>query len=167
MIYGEESWSPSVHFAPAHPSISESKQEAAPVDIDWPGLEKAFARDDLLRTHDPHCPQCREQMQIQLISKIKPAEWKCRMCKFRFYLEPKKSRGAAMAIEPHVLQFMQNLARWQGVASSSDLGPQISQKENSARQTARRRGWVTYDNRYWRMTDTGRKALYSETPKED
>lgn len=62
-------------------------------------------------------------------------------------------------MEPHVEQFMRRLAMWQGVASPQDLGPQTSQKENSARQTAKRRGWVTFDKYYWRMTDAGREAL--------
>ena len=62
-------------------------------------------------------------------------------------------------MESHVEQFMRSLRRWQGVATSRDLGPQTTQKENSARQTAKRRGWVTYNDGYWRMTDDGRKAL--------
>ena len=56
-------------------------------------------------------------------------------------------------------KFMRALARWQGVASSSDLGPQTTQSENSARQTCKRRGWVTFDGYYWRMTDAGRDIL--------
>jgi hypothetical protein len=57
------------------------------------------------------------------------------------------------------LKFLRSLARWQGVASSRDLGPQISQEENSARQGCRRKGFVTFDGHYWRMTEAGRSAL--------
>lgn len=62
------------------------------------------------------------------------------------------------------LKFLRALARWQGVASPQDLGPQTSQDENRARQKCKRRGWVTYDGGnvgYWRLTDAGREALRS------
>jgi coproporphyrinogen III oxidase-like Fe-S oxidoreductase len=55
-------------------------------------------------------------------------------------------------------EFLAALLRWQGVASSKELGPQTSQVENSARQTCKRRGWVTFDKFYWRITDDGRAA---------
>lgn len=62
-------------------------------------------------------------------------------------------------------RFLGLLWRWQGVASSRDLGPQTSQAQNSARQTCRRRGWVTYDggnDGYWRMTEEGRTAYQAD-----
>ena len=49
-------------------------------------------------------------------------------------------------------KFMRALARWQGVASTQDLGPQMDQSENSARQACKRRGWVTFKGGYWHMT---------------
>ena len=58
-------------------------------------------------------------------------------------------------------KFMRDLAKWQGVASSQDLGPQTQQIENSARQTCKRRGWVTFEGGYWRITDAGRSAMRS------
>jgi len=65
------------------------------------------------------------------------------------------------------LKFLRDLLRWQGVASSQDLGPQMSQAENSTRQTCKRRGYVTYDG-YWRIIDKGRdayrQALDAERP---
>lgn len=57
------------------------------------------------------------------------------------------------------VHFLRELWRWGGVASSRDLGPQTSQRENSARQTCKRRGWVTYEGGYWRLTDFGFRAL--------
>jgi len=61
--------------------------------------------------------------------------------------------------EPQI-KFLRALARWQGVASSQDLGgPQTSQSENSARQRCKRRGLVTYEGGYWRLTDIGRLTL--------
>ncbi len=56
-------------------------------------------------------------------------------------------------------RFLRSLARWQGVASPQDLPPQISQADNAARQYCKRKGWVTFDGSYWRLTDSGRKKL--------
>lgn len=64
--------------------------------------------------------------------------------------------------------FLRELMRWGGIASATNLGPQTRQAENSARQTCKRRGYVTYDggsNGYWRITDAGRAAL--ALPSED
>jgi len=58
--------------------------------------------------------------------------------------------------------FLRELVRWGGIASATNLGPQTRQAENSARQTCKRRGYVTYDggnNGYWRITDAGIVAL--------
>jgi coproporphyrinogen III oxidase-like Fe-S oxidoreductase len=62
-------------------------------------------------------------------------------------------------MKPEQEQFLRQLAKWQGVASVRDLPPQTRQAENSARQTCKRRGWVTYDGGYWRLTHEGRVAL--------
>lgn len=59
----------------------------------------------------------------------------------------------------HQINFMANLKRWGGTATSQELGPQTCQADNSARQTCKRRGWVTFDKYYWRLTDAGRDAL--------
>jgi hypothetical protein len=59
----------------------------------------------------------------------------------------------------HERNFMENLRRWQGAATSQELGPQISQADNSARQACKRRGWVTYDKHYWRLTYEGSQVL--------
>lgn len=55
-------------------------------------------------------------------------------------------------------EFLRQLLRWEGIATTQDLGPQTKQIENSARQTCRRRGWVLFDRHYWRITDAGREA---------
>ena len=52
-------------------------------------------------------------------------------------------------------RFMQSLMRHGGVADRHNLGPQMSQRENSARQFCKRKGWVTYKGGYWRITDAG------------
>lgn len=70
-----------------------------------------------------------------------------------------KRAAAATDLTPEQLAFLRALARWQGVASPRELGPQTSQEENSARQRCRRRGLVTYEGGYWRLTDIGRYAL--------
>lgn len=60
------------------------------------------------------------------------------------------------------LKFLRALLRWGGVAEAKELGPQISQDENRARQKCKRRGWATYDGGnvgYWRLTDAGRTAI--------
>jgi hypothetical protein len=66
---------------------------------------------------------------------------------------------AATDLTEAQVKFLRDLARWQGIASSRDLGPQTRQEENSARQRCKRRGLVTYDGHYWRMTDLGRETL--------
>lgn len=59
----------------------------------------------------------------------------------------------------HERNFMENLRRWQGAATPQELGPQISQADNAARQACKRRGWVTFDRHYWRLTWEGSQAL--------
>ncbi len=66
-------------------------------------------------------------------------------------------------LDEHAMKFLRSLARWQGVASSSDLGPQTSQDDNRVRQLCKRRGLATYDKQYWRLTDTGRTVLRDES----
>lgn len=61
-------------------------------------------------------------------------------------------------------KFMQNLMKWGGVADRWNLGPQTSQKENSARQFCKRQGWVTFEGSYWRITAAGRIAFKWEPP---
>lgn len=75
-------------------------------------------------------------------------------------IEEKTEVPNAVPPDEGCLKFLRALARWQGIASPQDLGPQTSQDENRARQKCKRRGWVTYDG-YWRMTDAGREALRS------
>lgn len=69
-----------------------------------------------------------------------------------------ESKRTKLTNEQH--SFLRDLMRWQGVASSQDLAPQMSQADNSARQTCKRRGWVTFDGPggYWRITDLGRSV---------
>lgn len=55
--------------------------------------------------------------------------------------------------------FLRLLLQWTGAATPQELGPQISQAENSLRQRCKRRGWVVYQGGYWRITDAGRQAL--------
>lgn len=59
----------------------------------------------------------------------------------------------------HEQFFLANLIDWTGAATTEELSPQISQKENSARQSCKRKGWVVFERPYWRITDAGRKAL--------
>lgn len=66
---------------------------------------------------------------------------------------------SSRAMEEAAIKFMRALARWQGVATPQEIGPQTSQLENSARQRCKRRGWVTFNGGYWRLTDSGRETL--------
>lgn len=59
-------------------------------------------------------------------------------------------------------RFLGELVRWGGVASPQDLGPQTSQSENAARQTCKRRGYVSFNGGYWNITPAGRRALEIE-----
>ena len=66
----------------------------------------------------------------------------------------------------HERTFLRRLLDWDGAASARDLGPQTDQKENSARQSCKRKGWATYDGGavgYWRLTDAGKQAYFAET----
>jgi hypothetical protein len=56
-------------------------------------------------------------------------------------------------------KFLRAILKWDGAATPRELGPQTSQEENSCRQTCKRRGWVTYDGYYWRITNAGKVAL--------
>lgn len=62
-------------------------------------------------------------------------------------------------------RFMKELMSWGGVADRHNLGPQTSQSENSARQYCKRKGWVTYEGGYWRITDAGCAAFDWRRPK--
>ncbi len=68
------------------------------------------------------------------------------------------TRRQMTPMKPDQLTFLRALMNWQGVASPQDLGPQTTQGQNSARQTCKNRGWVTFDG-YWRITDAGKLAL--------
>lgn len=59
-------------------------------------------------------------------------------------------------------KFLHELVRWTGAATSRELGPVIYRSEDAARQTCKRRGLVTYDGSYWRITPAGRAALEQE-----
>lgn len=53
-------------------------------------LFKLTERRVFLCSNGPVCPKCKDA-QVQLIEyiNIKPATWKCRICKFKFEFEPK------------------------------------------------------------------------------
>lgn len=66
----------------------------------------------------------------------------------------------------HQVNFLRDLKRWGGVATTGELAPQTCQADNSARQTCKRRGWVTFDRYYWRLTDAGKDALKAASAVE-
>jgi hypothetical protein len=59
------------------------------------------------------------------------------------------------------IAFLREILRWQGIASSQDLGPRKSYPEVKARGRCKSKGWVTFDGRggYWRITDAGRALV--------
>lgn len=65
----------------------------------------------------------------------------------------------------HEQAFLANLMEWTGAATSEELSPQISTKDNSARQSCKRKGWVWFDRPYWRITEAGEKALKGESER--
>lgn len=65
----------------------------------------------------------------------------------------------ALKLTKEQRQFLSELVKLTGAATPQELGPQTSQAENAARQAAKRRGWVTFDRHYWRITSAGRTAL--------
>lgn len=62
-------------------------------------------------------------------------------------------------------KFMRKLMDWGGVADRFNLGPQISQAENAARQYCKRKGWVIFEGGYWRITDAGCAAFNWTRPR--
>ena len=56
-------------------------------------------------------------------------------------------------------KFLREILQWHGAATPRELGPQTSQEQNSCRQTCKRRGWVTFDGHYWRITEAGSTVL--------
>jgi hypothetical protein len=62
-------------------------------------------------------------------------------------------------MNPDQTKFLLALMREGGTAKPQDLGPQISQAENSARQTCKARGWVAFIGGHWRITDAGKIAI--------
>lgn len=62
-------------------------------------------------------------------------------------------------------KFMLELMRWGGAADRFNLGPQTSQAENAARQYCKRKGWVTFENGYWHITDAGCAAFDWKRPR--
>lgn len=69
-------------------------------------------------------------------------------------------------LTPAQRKFLREILKWAGAATPRELGPQTSQEENSARQTCKRRGWVTFDGYYWRITDEGHRVALSQTNGE-
>jgi hypothetical protein len=80
----------------------------------------------------------------------------------RAFAAARATRASAPTDEQ--IKFLRALAKWTGVATPQELGPQLSQRDNSVRQACKRKGWVTFDRNYWRLTDAGRKVLSSPTP---
>lgn len=62
----------------------------------------------------------------------------------------------------HERLFLATLIDWTGAATADEIGPQISQKENSARQSCKHKGWVMFERPYWRITPSGREAFKQE-----
>lgn len=70
-----------------------------------------------------------------------------------------RARSLASQLDDDDFRFMRELAKWQHVASPQDLGPQMHQAQNKARQKCKRKGLVTFEGGYWRTTDLGRQVL--------
>jgi hypothetical protein len=65
----------------------------------------------------------------------------------------------ASQLDDGCFQFLRELARWQHIASPQDIGPQMRQDQNRARQKCKRKGLVSFEGGYWRTTDLGRQVL--------
>lgn len=59
-------------------------------------------------------------------------------------------------------KFMTRLVKFGGVATARELGPQMTQEDNSARQRCKRCGWVIYNIGCWQITEAGRALLQEE-----
>jgi hypothetical protein len=57
------------------------------------------------------------------------------------------------------IKFLCDLVQCGGVASPRNIGPQMSQAQNSARQRCKRNGLVIFEKGYWLLTNKGREAF--------
>lgn len=62
-------------------------------------------------------------------------------------------------LTPAQSKLLREIIKWHGAATPREIG---LQEDKSTRQTCKRRGWVTFDGYYWRITEAGRRALLSE-----
>jgi hypothetical protein len=74
-------------------------------------------------------------------------------------LQRAKALSIGSQLDDGCFKFLRVLAHWQHVASPQDLGPQMHQDQNRARQTCKRKGLVTFEGGYWRTTDLGKQVL--------
>ncbi len=80
----------------------------------------------------------------------------------------KTTRSQIVPPSGEQLNFLRLLARWQGVATTKELHHHAGTLDpGSVRQSCKRRGWVTFDGSYWRMTDIGRTKLRAAHAEAD
>jgi hypothetical protein len=72
-----------------------------------------------------------------------------------------KARSIGSQLDDGDFRFLRELAKWGHCASPQDLGPQMHQDQNRARQKCKRKGLVSFEGGYWRTTDLGRQVLVS------
>jgi hypothetical protein len=70
-----------------------------------------------------------------------------------------RAKSLATQLDDDDFRFLRELAKWEHIASPRELGPQIHQAQNKARQKCKRKGIVTFESGYWRTTDIGRRVL--------
>ena len=55
-------------------------------------------------------------------------------------------------------RFLAAVVSYEGVATPQEC-PTATRPQDRARRLAKRKGWATYEDGYWRITDAGRAAL--------
>ena len=88
-----------------------------------------------------------------------PVSLEHRLRVLRFQEQQKREMEAQKVIVGERERFLRELMRWDGVAATRELGPQTSQQQNSARQWCKKKGLVTFEDGYWRLTEIGRAAI--------
>lgn len=58
--------------------------------------------------------------------------------------------------------FLRRLVEWDGVCAPNDLRILATRKQDRARQWAKRRGLVIFEDGYWKITDAGNAALRAQ-----
>jgi hypothetical protein len=64
-------------------------------------------------------------------------------------------------MKPKEREFLSVIKQWDGAVEKGVVSPWICSAAD--RQSCKRKGWVTFDGYYWRLTAAGRAAVVQST----